>query len=380
MYKYNKDEIKNSLTIEQVYELVAELGGEPRLFNNFFISRTICHNPSGHGTYKLYYYENTKLFNCYTDCGDRFDIFDLVLKHMKILGEKKKQWTEDGYIDRDWQMFDAVEFVAIYFGFSAETFDDNAFQERLQDWEVLDKYLSKTSSQQQQKKKVEYEIKDSTILNNLPHPRILPWEREGITQEVMNNHGIAYNPAREEIIIPHYDIDGNLIGIRGRTLVKELEKYGKYKPAILNGKMYNHALGHNLYNLNFSKENIKIMQKAIVFEGEKSPLLYASYFGEENDITVACCGSALISYQVDLLLSLGVKEIIIALDKQFKEISDDEWKKLTKNLYKIHEKYGAYVQISYLFDKENLLGYKDSPIDCGPDVFQQLFKERIVIE
>ena len=64
MYKYNKDEIKNSLTIEQVYELVAELGGEPRLFNNFFISRTICHNPSGHGTYKLYYYENTKLFNC----------------------------------------------------------------------------------------------------------------------------------------------------------------------------------------------------------------------------------------------------------------------------------------------------------------------------
>ena len=144
--------------------------------------------------------------------------------------------------------------------------------------------------------------------------------------------------------------------------------------------MYNHALGHNLYNLNFSKENIKIMQKAIVFEGEKSPLLYASYFGEENDITVACCGSALISYQVDLLLSLGVKEIIIALDKQFKEIGDDEWKKLTKNLYKIHEKYGAYVQISYLFDKENLLGYKDSPIDCGPDVFQQLFKERIVIE
>ena len=92
-----------------------------------------------------------------------FDIFDLVLKHMKILGEKKKQWTEDGYIDRDWQMFDAVEFVAIYFGFSAETFDDNAFQERLQDWEVLDKYLSKTSSQQQQKRKVEYEIKDSTF-------------------------------------------------------------------------------------------------------------------------------------------------------------------------------------------------------------------------
>ncbi|MGN1342929.1 MAG: hypothetical protein ACI4VL_07065 [Bacilli bacterium] len=40
------------------------------------------------------------------------------------------------------------------------------------------------------------------------------------------------------------------------------------------------------------------MKKAIVFEGEKSTLLYRSYFGIENDITVACCGSSLSSYQM----------------------------------------------------------------------------------
>mgnify|MGYP003294679593 CR=1 FL=1 len=34
--------------------------------------------------------------------------------------------------------------------------------------------------------------------------------------------------------------------------------------------------------------------------------------GEDNDISVACCGSNLLSYQIELLLSLGVNEIIIA--------------------------------------------------------------------
>jgi hypothetical protein len=99
----------------------------------------------------------------------------------------------------------------------------------------------------------------------------------------------------------------------------------------------------------------------------------------ENDITVACCGSNLLSNQVELLLNLGVEEIIIAFDKQFKEIGDAEWKRLTKNLHALHTKYGAYVQISYMFDKEDLLGYKESPIDRGPEVFMQMFNERVVI-
>ena len=144
--------------------------------------------------------------------------------------------------------------------------------------------------------------------------------------------------------------------------------------------MYNHPLGFNLYNLNNSKDAIKIIKKAIVFEGEKSPLLYASYFGTDNDITVATCGSTLLNNQVQLLLSLGVEEIIIAFDKQFKKIGDDEWKRLIKNLTNLHTKYGAFVQISYMFDKNDLLGYKDSPIDQGPEIFLQMFNERVTIE
>ena len=106
-------------------------------------------------------------------------------------------------------------------------------------------------------------------------------------------------------------------------------------------------------------------------------MLYASYFGEENDISVACCGSSFIQYQAKLLIEAGAEEIIICYDKQFKETGDEEFKKLVQNLKNIHKKYGHFVTISFLFDKENLLGYKESPIDRGPQVFMELFKRRI---
>lgn len=140
--------------------------------------------------------------------------------------------------------------------------------------------------------------------------------------------------------------------------------------------MYNHPLGFSLYNLNNSKNNIKILKKAIVFEGEKSPLLYESYFGRENDISVACCGSNLSSYQLKLLLDLGIEEVVIAFDKQFKTKGDLEFKRWTKKLADIDKKYREYVKISFMFDKNDILRYKSSPIDEGKDKFIKLYEER----
>lgn len=112
---------------------------------------------------------------------------------------------------------------------------------------------------------------------------------------------------------------------------------------------------------------------------EKSVLKYKTYFGLNNDISVACCGSNLSSHQVQLLLDCGVEEIIIAFDRQFKELGDDEFKHLKLNLLKARSKFKNYATISFMFDKTGLLGYKDSPIDDGKDIFLKLFKERIII-
>ena len=360
-YKEFSEKVKNDLSIDQVYDLLASLGGDPQIKGDLIISRTICHGGHSH---KLYYYDNTKLFKCYTDCLDSFDIFELIIKINKL-------------DNIDYSLPQAIRFITNYYGIVVET-EISETQENLQDWQILNKY-DRSSSQEKEEKIVEMKFYDDKILQYLPHPRILNWEKEGITREVMEECGICYDPSYQGIVIPHYNIDGKLVGIRERTLIKENENNGKYKPAILNYKQYNHPLGFNLYNLNNSKENIKKIKKVFVFEGEKSCLLYRSYFGGDADISVAVCGSNLINYQVQLLLSLGVEEICIAFDKQFQEIGDDEWKRWTKKLKELNRKYSPLVQISFLFDKMNLLGYKDSPIDRGPEIFMQLFKERIVL-
>lgn len=367
MYQYNKnelDEFKQSLSIEQIFDLVADLGGEPIMEYNSFKARTICHNVAGSGSHKLYYYNNTKLFKCYTDCDSYMDIFELVRKQKSI---------SSGI---EWSLPKAVAFVAMYFGYLIKNSEIEQEKNILKDWSIINNY-ERMYSREESKQIVELKKFDINILQYLPRPRVSIWEQEGIKKEIIINRGIAYDPKNEGIVIPHFDIDGNLVGIRERTLIKEVEKYAKYMPAKLNNKMYNHPLSFNLYNLNNSKNAIKILQKAIVFEGEKATMMYASYFGEDNDISVACCGSSLIGYQVQLLLSLGVKEIIIAFDKQFKEIGDDEYKRWIKKLKSISTKYRAYCNISFLFDKENLLNYKDSPIDKGEEIFLKLFKNRL---
>ena len=379
MKKYNKDKIKNSLSIEQVFDLVSELGGEPLMNTGYFISHTICHNHPGDGSRKLYYYDNTKLFRCYTECDPAtFDIFELVCKVKNLAQEKKIRYNEKGQeVLLDWALYDAVQFVAFFFGFEAENENFSEKRIELQDWDFLNKY--EANNLEKQRQIVELHIYDEKILEHLPRPRIADWEKEGIKDEVSVAYGIAYNPRSNGIVIPHFNIEDKLVGIRERTLVKELEKYGKYRPSILNGKMYNHPLGFNLYNINNSKEHIKDFKKVFIFESEKSCLKYASFFGMNNDISVAICGSALNNYQVSLLLSLGVDEIIIALDKQYQKVGDKEWERWTNKYKQIHNKYGNFVQISYMFDFDKYLDYKDAPIDKGPEVFMALYKNRVAI-
>ena len=79
------EEIKNNLTLEQIEGLLIEFGGEPHRQGNIIISKTVCHCGESH---KLFYYDNTKLFRCYTECSDTFDIFQLVIKIQNILGNK----------------------------------------------------------------------------------------------------------------------------------------------------------------------------------------------------------------------------------------------------------------------------------------------------
>lgn len=360
---YDKDELKSKLELEQIYDLIEAWGGEPEYVDGGLISQTICHNLPGEGSRKLYYYENTKLFRCYTGCIDpTFDIFDLCIK------VKKKQE------DKKWELYDAMDYIAGYFGFDGIELKDE--EEKLKDWDIFKRHNIQLSKPKEIIHLKEY---NPIILTRFSYPRIAGWEAEGILPEVNRRNFIGYYPGGGQITIPHFDIDNRLVGIRGRTLsTDDAERYGKYRPLMVNRQLYNHPLSMNLYNLNHSKENIKKVKAAIIFESEKSCLMYQSYYGYDNDISVACCGSSISSYHIDLLKSLGANEIIVAFDRQFVEISDDEFKRLKAKLIHIYNKYSKNVRISAIFDKRMILPYKASPIDEGPQVFEKLLNERII--
>lgn len=366
MMPYDKSEIKSNLTTDNIFELLYEWGGEPEYADFGIISATICHNPPGVGSHKLYYYENSGLFKCYTGCEGTFDIFELAIKVMNIQQNKVYDLNE------------AVRYIAFRFGMSTSFVQTD--EADLDDWKRLTAY-DKLQGIEIKDYHVQLPEYDASILDNLNYSvAIGPWLREGISQEAMRHDRIGYFATTGQITIPHYDKDGRFVGLRGRTLCKEdAERFGKYRPMRINMKLYSHPLGMNLYNLNNSKDNIKAIGKAIVFEGEKSTLLYQTYFGIENDISVACCGSNLSAYQVQLLQDAGAKEIIVAFDRQFQTIGDDEFKHLTGNLTRLNDKYKNFVSMSFIFDKTMMTGYKDAPVDCGKDIFLTLFKNRIIL-
>ena len=367
MLVFDKAKIREALTDENVFDLLQEWGGDPSRDTFGYVSATICHNPPGEGSRKLYYYENTGLFRCYTGCDCYFDIFELTAKVAQI------QWH------KEFDLNDAVRWIAQRFGFSGDH-EDRPEDEELDDWKYLANYERIQDIVVKDNSIVlkEYESEILTRFNY--NVKITPWLREGITQAALDQARIGFYPGGDQITIPHFDANGRFVGLRGRTIcAEEGERFGKYRPMKVNKILYNHPLGMNLYNFNNSKDNIGIMKKAIIFEGEKSCLLYQSYFGLENDISVACCGSSVSAYQIQLLLDAGAEEIVIAFDRQFQDIGDEEFKHLKTNLIRLRGKYKNFATISFVFDKNKITGYKDSPIDCGPQVFLQLFKERIIL-
>ena len=257
MLVFDKNDIKNILTTENIFDLLQEWGGDPEYMNFGILCSTICHNAPGEGSKKLYYYDNSGLFRCYTGCDSYFDIFELVIKIMKIQH------------DKDFDLNDAVRWIAQRFGVSGKE-EDGPDEDEIEDWKYLANY-GRIQEIELKTNSITLKEYEDDILDRFNYQvKIGPWLNEGISQESMEQAKIGFYPGGDQITIPHFDINNRFVGLRGRTVCKEEgELYGKYRPMKVNKQLYNHPLGMNLYNLNHSKNAIKIMKKAIVFEGKR---------------------------------------------------------------------------------------------------------------
>ena len=106
-------------------------------------------------------------------------------------------------------------------------------------------------------------------------------------------------------------------------------------------------------------------------------MLDDGYYGDLSN-TVACCGSNINKYQINLLTNvLGINEITIAFDKEYTDWRTEQARKYREKIESICRKYSSQAIFYYIWDINNLLDEKDSPFDKGKEVFEELYKHRI---
>ena len=181
----------------------------------------------------------------------------------------------------------------------------------------------------------------------------------GIIEPVRKKFDLGYSPKFNRIIIPHRHFEtGEIVGIIGRTLnplYKELD-ISKYYPII----KYNKS--KNLYGLYENYAEIQNKGYVVVYESEKSVVRRSARL-DNTGVALGC--KNLSKYQLKILKSLNV-EIIIALDNDVN----------LKETLEMCDLFYPSKKVSFIKDKWNILGEKDSPADTNIKNYDKLFKNR----
>lgn len=184
------------------------------------------------------------------------------------------------------------------------------------------------------------------------------WIDEGISMESLKRFSVKYDAFSDRLVYPIKNLLGQIVNIGGRALdpdwkAKNMRKYTYF---------YGWGTMDTIYGLFDNLSEILKKREIILFEGCKSVLL-ADTWGIKN--SGAILTSHLNPHQMKILARLGCR-VVFALDKEVRIREDHNIQKL-KN----------YVEVEYLWDREDLLDDKDAPVDKGAEVFEKLYEGRL---
>lgn len=194
-----------------------------------------------------------------------------------------------------------------------------------------------------------YEIKDD---------KLAIWKNEGISDSSLKRFDVRYDSFTNRLVYPIRDIEGQIVNVGGRTLDPEWKEKKLRKYTYIRGWGGGMNVVYGLYD---NLEHILRAHEVIIFEGCKSVLI-ADTWGIKN--TAAILTSHLSPLQMKLLAALGC-HVVFALDKEI-DIRKDH------NIQKLKQ----YVNVYYLYDKNNKLDEKDAPVDKGKEVFKYLYDNK----
>lgn len=192
--------------------------------------------------------------------------------------------------------------------------------------------------------------------DEIPHE----WIDEGISPDVMRLFDIKVDPKHNRIVYPIRDNNLQLIGFKGRT------RFSNYKDLKISKYMnYNKIHTTDFFvGMKENRESILRHKSVIIVEGIKSVM---KLYDWGYDYCLAAETSTLNDSQIDILLQMKLKDIIIGFDS---DVKIDKIRNCTKRLQR-------FCNVYVIRDKHGLLDEKMSPCDKGREVFETLYKERI---
>lgn len=195
--------------------------------------------------------------------------------------------------------------------------------------------------------------------------RVDLWLDEGIRQEEIDLFEIRLDDRSNKIVYPVYDMSGNLINIKARTLHKDFKKLGICKYI----NYYPVGTVDYFQGANITLPYIKETGELKIFESLKSVM---KLFGNEVKDSASAEKHTLTPEQIKWIIGCDyIKNVVFCYDS---DVSYQE-KEVKKNINMLKKFLNVYV----IEDNDNLLGGKEaknSPIDLGIDIWNRLYENK----
>lgn len=341
----NVESIKNQINEDNVIILMDSLGADFNYQSQDQIRfKSICHNSN---SYKLYYFINTNSFYCFRE-SKAFDAISLV-QHVK-------------HIDFD----QAVSYICSILHLQVGQIEEN---KRIDNWAELRRFLP--NAEPEPDKLLTY---DKSILSLFDHLYPQEWLDYGISTDILDKFGIGWYARQACISIPVV-FNGQLVGVRGRyTRGQDIAK-GKYRPiCTLDGTVLKFPSSACLYGYDQNKAAIEKSRQVVLFESEKSVLKAPSY---NINNALAVFGSNISKQHIQLLLELGVNDVVLAMDSDYHQVGDDEFKFFVVKMKKLAAKLKPFFNCSIVYNNQGYNMYKCNMMDIPYEQAMKLWESRV---
>ena len=312
------------------------------------------------GSPKLYFYKDTSIYVGMT-AGRSYDIISLVQTRLALLKQPCS-------------FLDACQFILDTTNINPDSISHVKKEGHVYDWSNLERFVRVRKYGNQLS---EY---NRNIIDTLPPLYPQAWIDEGISEETMDKYQIRYYERCNQTVIPCFDDEARLVGVRVRNWDKDRVEQAKYMPLVtLDGQCYKFNTNQVFYGINYNKPEIERTGKVIIVESEKAVMKLDTYMGRHN-IALGMYGSNLGIQRRNQLLKMGVNTVSYVVDNDFIGQDDEffeQWREKIRHFIKLWD---GFCRVEIVWDNLGLLGPKENATDRTKEVWEQLWENREIIE